>query len=162
MIKLQNVCYVRLGASDLEDAAHFATEMLGLEVAGVRGMKFHLNPTTAIIRSFISRGDPNDHTAAFEVAEQRDLDDAAATLEKLDHDVRRGLAAEADARKVRDFVRFRDPTGNKIELVWRPLHSGRRYHGTRDAGVTGFSHIGLHSTDPQREILDAGMQCAGL
>lgn len=151
MIKLQNVCYVRLGASDLEDAAHFATEMLGLEVAERARNEISFKSDDRDHTLVYFEGDPNDHTAAFEVAEQRDLDDAAATLEKLGHDVRRGLAAEADARKVRDFVRFRDPTGNKIELVWRPLHSGRRYHGTRDAGVTGFSHIGLHSTDPQRD-----------
>ena len=33
MIKLQNVCYVRLGTRDLEGATRFATGILGLEVS---------------------------------------------------------------------------------------------------------------------------------
>jgi 2,3-dihydroxy-p-cumate/2,3-dihydroxybenzoate 3,4-dioxygenase len=35
--------------------------------------------------------------------------------------------------------------------VWRPAHSGARYHGTRDAGITGFSHVGLCTTDAARD-----------
>ena len=31
MIKLQNVCYVRLGTRDLESATRFSTDILGLE-----------------------------------------------------------------------------------------------------------------------------------
>src|SRR5262245_65884378 len=49
------------------------------------------------------------------------------------------------------FIAFKDPTGNQIELVWRPAYSSRRYHGERDAGITGFSHIGLCTTDAARD-----------
>jgi 2,3-dihydroxy-p-cumate/2,3-dihydroxybenzoate 3,4-dioxygenase len=52
---------------------------------------------------------------------------------------------------VKSFIRFADPTGNAIELVVRPRASGWRYFGARDAGITGFSHVGLHSTDPPRD-----------
>jgi len=52
---------------------------------------------------------------------------------------------------VRDYIGFSDPSGNPIEIAWRPAVSGSRYHGTRDAGITGFSHIGLCSTDPVRD-----------
>jgi len=58
---------------------------------------------------------------------------------------------EAERRKVRAFIGFRDPTGNHVELVVRPERSGRRYFASRDAGITGFSHIGLNSTDPARD-----------
>ena len=33
MIKLQNVCYVRLGTRDLESATRFSTDILGLEIS---------------------------------------------------------------------------------------------------------------------------------
>jgi 2,3-dihydroxy-p-cumate/2,3-dihydroxybenzoate 3,4-dioxygenase len=52
---------------------------------------------------------------------------------------------------VREFIAFSDPTGNRIEVAWGPAVSGRRYHGTRDAGITGFSHVGLCTTDPGRD-----------
>src|SRR5207245_11624105 len=95
-------------------------------------------------------GDPADQAAAFEVASADELARAAVELERCGHAVHAGTAAEAESRKVRQFISFADPSGNRIELVVRPAHDGRRYHGTRDAGVTGFSHIGLCSTDVAR------------
>ena len=89
--------------------------------------------------------------AMLEVAERSDLDDAAAELEKLGHRMRVGTRQEAELRHVHDFIAFQDPTGNNIELVWRPAMSNRRYHGERDAGITGFSHVGLCSTDVVRD-----------
>jgi hypothetical protein len=35
--------------------------------------------------------------------------------------------------------------------VVQPERSGRRYIASRDAGITGFSHSGLNSTDPARD-----------
>ena len=33
----------------------------------------------------------------------------------------------------------------------KPRRASRRYHGERDAGITGFSHIGLCTTDAARD-----------
>src|SRR5690606_20162273 len=87
----------------------------------------------------------------FEVESEEKLQGAAATLERLDHPVHWGTAEECALRKVKAFIGFRDPTGNHIELVVRPERSGKRYFATRDAGITGFSHIGLYTTDPVRD-----------
>ena len=90
-------------------------------------------------------GSPADQAAAFEVSERADLEAAAAELERLGHHVRLGSAQEAELRCVRSFIAFKDPTGNQIELVWRPATSSRRYHGERDAGITGLQpHRALH------------------
>ena len=75
----------------------------------------------------------------------------AATLESLGHAVHAGSAHEAEQRKVKTFIGFSDPTGNRTELAIRPERSGRRYFPSRDAGITGFSHVGLNSTDPARD-----------
>jgi 2,3-dihydroxy-p-cumate/2,3-dihydroxybenzoate 3,4-dioxygenase len=85
------------------------------------------------------------------VSSHAELSAAASELERLGHSVHAGTPSEAEARKVREFIAFNDPTGNRIELVWRPAHSGARYHGTRDAGITGFSHVGLCTTDAVRD-----------
>jgi 2,3-dihydroxy-p-cumate/2,3-dihydroxybenzoate 3,4-dioxygenase len=151
MIRLQDVCYVRLGTRDLEGATRFATRILALDVAEQTGRSVYFKSDEREHTLCYFEGDPTDHVVGFEIADGTDLDAAAATLERLGHATARGSAQAAEARKVRDFISFRDPTGNPIELVWRPAHSGRRYHGQRDAGVTGFSHVGLCSTDAVRD-----------
>jgi 2,3-dihydroxy-p-cumate/2,3-dihydroxybenzoate 3,4-dioxygenase len=156
MIQLRDILYVRLGTRDLEGAARYATTILGLEtVAEVGNSK---NAQTRYFRSDAREhtlayfdGDPADHTAGFEVASLHDLDAASAELELLGHPVRRGTASDAEQRGVLDYLSFRDPSGNLIELAVRPFHSGRRYFPSRDAGITGFSHIGLRTTDAKRD-----------
>ena len=151
MIKLQKVCYVRLGTRDLEGATLFATVILGLEVSdwgqNVRHFKSDQREHTLCYFD----GDPKVQIAGFEVADKDDLDHAAAELEKLGQHVHVGTGEEAGERTVREFIGFSDPSGNRIEIAWRPAVSGTRYHGTRDAGITGFSHIGLCTTDAARD-----------
>jgi 2,3-dihydroxy-p-cumate/2,3-dihydroxybenzoate 3,4-dioxygenase len=96
-------------------------------------------------------GDPADHTVGFELRDSTALDAAAAALSDAGLAVQRGGADDCEQRAVREFVHFRDPTGNRIELVVRPAHSGQRHFPSRDAGITGFSHIGLCSSDPSRD-----------
>ncbi|MBR1219792.1 VOC family protein [Bradyrhizobium sp. U87765 SZCCT0131] len=151
MIKLADVSYVRLGTRDLEGATHFATGYLGLDVAErAKGAVYFKSDEREHTLCYVE-GDPADQAVGFEVEQQGDLDVAAAQLETLGHAVARGSQSDAALRKVRDFISFRDPSGNRIELAWRPGYSGRRYHGQRDAGVTGFSHVGLCSTDLVRD-----------
>ena len=151
MIQLCDITYVRLGTRDLEGATRYATDILGLEVAerGGNWTQFRSDSRAHTLCYF--EGDPSDQIAAFEVASRGELDAAAAELERLGHPVRAGTRAECEQRKVHDFIAFDDPTGNRIELVWRPQRVGTVFRGTRDAGITGFSHIGLCSTDVVRD-----------
>ncbi len=151
MIKLQDVSYVRLGTADLDGATKFATDYLGLEIAHRSKDAVYLKSDQREHTLCYFAGSPADQTAAFEVSERADLETAAAELDRLGHHVRLGSAQEAELRHVRSFISFKDPTGNPIELVWRPATSNRRYHGERDAGITGFSHIGLCTTDAARD-----------
>lgn len=151
MIDLQRVCYVRLGTRDIEGATRFATDVLGLEVGeAAKGAVYFRSDEREHTLCYIE-GDPHDQAVAFEVASRAVLSAAAGELERLGHAVHTGTSSEAEARKVREFIAFNDPSGNRIELVWRPAHSGARYHGARDAGITGFSHVGLCTTDAARD-----------
>ena len=122
MIQLQDISYVRLGTRDLEGATRFATDILGLEVAERTGRAVYFKSDEREHTLCYFEGDPTDHVVAFEIADRADLDAAAATLERLGHEVARGSAQEAEARKVRDFIRFHDPTGNRdrTRLAARP------------------------------------------
>jgi len=153
MINLRNISYVRLGTRDLEGATHFAVDYLGLEIAeSYKGTVCFKSDAREHTLCYFE-GNPSDQAVAFEVRDSNDLDAAASQLERLGHEVRLGAAGEAAARCVKGFIAFRDPSGNGIELVYRPAHSGRRYHGSRDAGITSFSHIGLCSSGLVRDEL---------
>jgi 2,3-dihydroxy-p-cumate/2,3-dihydroxybenzoate 3,4-dioxygenase len=151
MINLQRVSYVRLGTRDIEGAIRFATDVLGLEIAEVSKGAIYFKSDEREHTLCYFEGDPHDQAVAFEVGSRAALSAAASELEQLGHSVHAGTPSEAEARKVREFIAFNDPTGNRIELVWRPAHSGARYHGMRDAGITGFSHVGLCTTDAARD-----------
>src|SRR6478735_9151815 len=124
MIKLQDVSYVRLGTADLDGATKFATDYLGLEIAHLSKDAVYLKSDQREHTLCYFAGSPADQVAAFEVSERADLEAAASELDRLGHEVRLGSAKEAELRRVRSFITFKDPTGNKIELVWRPAYSG--------------------------------------
>src|SRR2546429_5264649 len=79
------------------------------------------------------------------------FDRAGAEIEKAGHPVRYGTKDECELRRVQQLLAFKDPTGNKIEIVVRPFHGGERYFPARDAGITHFSHIGLRTSDAPRD-----------
>lgn len=151
MIHLHDIRYVRLGTPDLDASVKYATDVLGLEVAERTGKTVYFRSDSRDHTLVYFEGDPRDHTAAFEVDTARELDDALQTLEDAGVRAVRGTAEEAEQRHARDFIRFNDLSGNRIELVFAPHHSGRRFFGSRDAGITGFSHIGLRTLDGRRD-----------
>jgi len=151
MIGLIDIRYCRFGTDDVERAVAFATETAGLELVR-RG------PNCAYLRAddrdhnlCYFQGDPRDHTVAFELADWRALDDAAAQLAAAGVAVERGSAEGAAERRVMGYLTFRDPTGNKVDLVTRPFHSGKRFFRSRDVRMTEFSHIGLKTSDAARD-----------
>lgn len=151
MINLRDIRYVRLGTRDLDGASRYACEVVGLEPgdreAGVRYFRSDDRDHTLVY----FEGDPVDHTVGFEMKDSEAMESAAAELEAAGVRVTMGTPGECEQRRVKQYVHFRDPTGNRIELVVQPFHSGRRHFPSRDAGITGFSHIGLCSTDPVRD-----------
>ena len=74
MIKLQNVCYVRLGTRDLEGATQFAAGMLGLEVSERGRDARHFKSDQRVHTLCYFDGDPKLQIAGFEVADKEDLD----------------------------------------------------------------------------------------
>src|SRR6267378_2329541 len=106
MIKLRDVSYVRLGTADLDDAARFATDYLGLEVARRSKDSVYLKSDQREHTLCYFAGSAADQTAAFEVSERADLDAAACELDRLGHYVRLGSAKEAQLRQVQSFIAF--------------------------------------------------------
>ena len=151
MISLKDIRYVRLGTANLDDAVRYATQILGLELVRRDRGNAYLRADDRDHTLAYTAGNPRDQSVAFEIGSGRELEAAAAELDNAGHRVRAGTRLECEQRQVDSLIMFEDPSGNAIELVARPAHSGRRYFPSRDAGITSFSHIGLHSIAPRKD-----------
>jgi 2,3-dihydroxy-p-cumate/2,3-dihydroxybenzoate 3,4-dioxygenase len=158
MINLHDIRYLRIGTSDLDAAIAFATDIVGLQLAAREGKAAYFRSDKVAVRGdtrdhtlVYFEGDPADHTIGFDLLDPNDLDAVGAELERAGQPVHFGTAAECEQRRTKAFIASTDPSGNKIEILARPFYSGIRYFPGRDAGITGFSHIGLYSTDAARD-----------
>src|SRR5207253_2744899 len=143
MINLHDIRYVGLGTRNLDVATDYAKRILGLQEVRREHNSVYFRSDSKDHTLVYSEGDPREHVVAFEVTSLEEIDAAAAALDAMKVPVRRGTKAECEQRYVETMISFKDPSGNAIELVWRPQASGWRYFPSRDAGITGFSHIGL-------------------
>ena len=158
MANLHDIRYLRIGTPKLDDAVEFATSIVGLQLVGREGKSAYFRSDKAGVRGdtrdhtlVYFEGDPSDHTSAFDIRDRDDFERIGAELENAGHPVHYGTQEECERRRGRQFIAFKDPTGNKHEIVVRPHNSGPRHFPSRDAGITHFSHIGLRTSDAPRD-----------
>ncbi len=151
MIELVDLSYVHMGTAEPEEAARWAREIYGLEEVGRENGGIYLRGDDRDHNILYFRGDPRDHAVGIAVVDDEELDAAARRLEAHGVEVAWGDAEGAARRRCMRYLTFRDPTGNRFDLVVRPFHSGRRFFPSRDAGVYWFNHIGLKTTDAPRD-----------
>ena len=151
MIELRDLCYVRLGTADLAGAERFATDLVGLQAIRKSPERLYLRSNYRDHSLCYFAGDKRDQAVGLELKNWNGLDDAMSALAAAGRPATRGTKAECVDRAVEDFAWFRDPSGNRIEIVVRPHDANRRYFPARDAGIRGFGHIGLNTTDSRRD-----------
>jgi 2,3-dihydroxy-p-cumate/2,3-dihydroxybenzoate 3,4-dioxygenase len=136
--------YLRLPVSDLSAAAAFATEIFGLQASDRDddNARFRSDARNYALCYTATGGTA---AVALTVARPEDLDAAEQRLAEWSP-VR--LDAEAcKVRQIKSGLAVTAPNGVTVELVWRPLTSGWRYHGPRDAGITAFQAVQLACSD---------------
>jgi 2,3-dihydroxy-p-cumate/2,3-dihydroxybenzoate 3,4-dioxygenase len=151
MINLKNIRYVRLGTADLASTVEFANQVIGVDIVRRERGCVYLSSDQRDHTLCYFEGDPADHVVAFDVDSAASLDSAADELDNAGYTVTRGSHSECDDRHLERFIAFRDPTGNKIELIWGAGNRDSRVTAGPAVGITEFSHIGLRSTDPVRD-----------
>lgn len=148
MIHLTDIAYVRSGAADLAAAVEFATRIVGLELVdgGEPGVA-HLRADARHHCLALVEGASGVIASGFTVADEDALALAETELEQRGVTVARGDAAECRSRRVRAYVGFDDPFGNRIELVAGQQSLGRPVEFSRRAGITEFGHVCLDAPD---------------
>jgi 2,3-dihydroxy-p-cumate/2,3-dihydroxybenzoate 3,4-dioxygenase len=148
MIELTDIAYVRSGVADLDKAVTFATEIVGLELAasGEAGVA-HLRADSRHHCLSLVEGPSGVIASGFQVADEDALGAAETDLERAGLTVERGAAAAARSRRVRQFIAFDDPFGNRLELVCQQESVTRPVAFTRHAGITEFGHLCLDAPD---------------
>ena len=137
MITLTDIAYVRSGVADLDAATQFATGIVGLELAdpsepGVAHLRAdHRHHCLALVE-----GPSGVIASGFTVAGSDALAAAEAELERSGTTVYRGSPEQARSRRVREFIAFDDPFGNRLELVTDQEHVARPVLFNRAAGIT--------------------------
>ena len=148
MITLTDIAYVRSGVADLDAATRVATGIVGLELAepaepGVAHLRAdHRHHCLALVQ-----GPSGVISSGFTVAGPDELAAAETELERSGSRVYRGSAAEARSRRVREFIAFDDPFGNRLELVTGQVTVARPVAFSRATGITEFGHLCLDAPD---------------
>lgn len=145
MADLHDIRYARIGSDDLDTSVRFATEILGLELMERDARSAYLRGDDRDHNVCYTKGRESGQATGWELVSMDALDAAAAEFERRGVSVRHGTSTEREQRRVHGLLILTDATGNTIELVARPAACGRRYFPSRDAGISHFSHVGLHT-----------------
>ena len=151
MIAIEQLRYVLLGTNDLAGAAEFAQRVLGLEPIDRTAARARFRSDSRDYTLAFTADEPGVQAVGFEVRDVKTLDSALEALRARGLRAERGTAEECGSRKVKHLLWFYDHSGNRIELVVRPLNSGWRYFPSRDAGIIGLDGVMLRSTAIEKD-----------
>lgn len=149
-MRLAEVAFVRIGTTNVAAHGAFVGEMLGLRM--VPGSE-----DEAWFRSDIRRRtlvfDPHGPTTVgIALHDSRDIDAIADRLAEAGHAFERHHSEACSRLFIRGGLRVADPSGNLIDLVHGPHHSGIRFFPQRDNGILGLEGVALRSTSPERDL----------
>jgi 2,3-dihydroxy-p-cumate/2,3-dihydroxybenzoate 3,4-dioxygenase len=158
MIMIDQLRYVRLGTRDFAAATDFAERIVGLQLIDRTDQAAFFRSDIRDHTLVFFPGEPTETAVGFEIHGRAQFDAAIVELSQNGIEAAIGTEQACAERKVHALASFRDPVGNTIELVLRPLHSGWRYFPTRDAGVVGLKSVAFRSRDvPACEALWTGL-----
>lgn len=146
MTNYRDLRYMRIGVEDLDAARRFAGDTFGLQ-PGDQGDDFAMFRSDFRNYSLCFSQETTQDAVALTVASAEDLDTLDTRLTAAGFAPSRLGQDEATARQVKAGLSVTAPNGVAVEIVWRPLTSGWRYHGPRDAGIVDFCAVQLACTD---------------
>lgn len=138
--------YLRIEVDELDEASRFVTDGFGLQAA-VRTDEFAMFRSDVRNYSLCLSKAKLDNAVALTVATRDELDSLSERITQAGFSPKILSDDEATKRQSKSVLAVVAPNGVTVEIVWRPLTSGWRYHGPRDAGITGLQSVSLACSD---------------
>ena len=144
--QFRDLRYVRIATTDLKKSTDYAADILGLQL-------FEKSNDAAYFRSddraysVCYSASSNEDAIAFTLATSEELVALSERVEASGVAITQLSEADCEVRKIKSGWSCVAPNGIVVEFVWRPLTSGWRYHGPRDAGITEFQNVSLCCLD---------------
>lgn len=149
-MKSAEIAFVRIGTANVAGHAAFAGDMIGLQV--VRGSDDEAWFRSDIRRRTLVFTPRGPSSVGIALHDPGDIDAIAERLRSAGHPFEIHDRSACDRLFVRSGLRVADPSGNVLDLVYGPHHSGTRFFPQRDNGILGLEGVGLRSTSPERDL----------
>lgn len=145
-VSFRDLRYIRLKADNLPDMRRYAIDILGLQEAEASDETSYFRSDNRAYSLCLSNETEQD-AIALTVADEDNLKQLGEQLSAAGFAATFLTADECQFRKVKAGITTVAPNGVIVEFVWRPLASGWRYHGSRDAGIVELNSIALACQD---------------
>ncbi len=149
---ITSICYVRLAVGEPNAYARFVSDIFGLQRVSEEGEQISFRSDDRFRTVSLGRDVAGNGSIGVEVWDDEALDQIERRLVDLGFAARRASPEECRLRYVQSAVLAEDASGNRIDLVVRPMRSARRYFPPRDAGITRFHGVGLRSASAARDL----------
>ena len=149
---VDSVCYVRLAVSEPNASARFVSDIFGLQRVADQDGEIAFRSDDRFRTVSLAKDCGDGASVGIEVWDEAALQEIGRRLRELGFAVREATDAECRRRYVQSALLAEDASNNSIDLVVRPMRSGRRYFPPRDAGIVRFQGVGLRSTDHVRDL----------
>ncbi|MDT0183967.1 VOC family protein [Microbacterium sp. ARD31] len=147
MIELVDIAYVRSGTANAAEAVGFATNIVGMEYQGVEDGVHYLRADHRHHCLAFVEGEAGVLSSGLTVLDSAALNQAEIELNLAGVQTVRGTAEEAYSRRVREFISFDDPWGNRFDLAVDQHTDANPPQFTRRAGITEFGHLCVDAPD---------------
>src|SRR5689334_13184939 len=150
-IKVARLSHVALSTADLSKQAEFYTARWGLDPIEESGGEMYLRAdgpdhhVLVLSTSTDAAARPGLDHFAFEVSSADDIDRAAELLAAQGHEIVTPPVQDLEPG-VAKAIRFKDPDGNVVELVYG-IDRVRDAYGNRDVKPTVLNHVVLNTRD---------------
>jgi 3,4-dihydroxy-9,10-secoandrosta-1,3,5(10)-triene-9,17-dione 4,5-dioxygenase len=147
MMKIAGLAYVVAETTDLNRWKTYAQEVLGMMTSTAPDGGIYVRMDDRQFRFAIQSGANDAYlVSGWEVSQQADFDEALQVLRNANVDFQMGDAKLCQLRCAQQVAQFKDPSGNRHELIWG--FKSDFAHFASPMGVSGFvtGNIGMGHT----------------